>query len=59
MPLIMSTDNPPKKPTQTQLEMAALASLNARVLSNGGKMPSEEALKAAIETLADRAMRKA
>ena len=51
--------NTSAKPSQMQLQTAAVKLIAEKVLSKGGKMPSEAALKAAARTLADRAMRQA
>ena len=47
------------KPSQMQLQTAAVKQIAEKVLSKGGKMPSEAALKAVAKTLADRARKKA
>lgn len=48
---------PESRPTLLQLETAALRLLSDRVLSKGGMMPSEAALRAVCRTLASRGLR--
>lgn len=54
----MTTDKKPI-PSLMQLEASALRLISERILSKGGKMPSEKVVRMAAKAMASRAMREA
>ena len=54
----MTTETKPA-PSLKQLEASARKLLNERVLSKGGKMPSEKAVEMAVKAMANKAQREA